>query len=121
MGTYHIIICTISMKRLNKQVNQFANGFLSSPKLFRIIPNSIERTRTPKRFAELYFSWPAYSEITFFSSITWTESADTLHGFITSLFKNDDRFLADDLTKIEDLFTNVKFVAFFSNFVPVYK
>ena len=51
--------------------------------------------------------------------MTCTETGDPLHGFITSFFKNDDKFPADDLRTSADLFTNSKSVIFLSNFVTV--
>ena len=54
--TYHINISTIFNVTLNKQPNQATQGFPSSPRVCKIMPQTTENVRTPKRFAELYFS-----------------------------------------------------------------
>ena len=104
---------------LNKQSNQDTNGFPSSPRVCKITPQTTENVRMPKIFAELYFSWPSYSEIAFSPLITWILSLDIPHGLIISVFRNDDIFLADDFTPAVVLFTNLYSVSMILCFVPV--
>jgi hypothetical protein len=53
--------------------------------------------------------------------ITWTLSRDMLHGFTTSFFRNEDKFLPEDIRPAVVLFSNLYSVGVYLYFVAVYK